>query len=427
MAYSNFKSKLRPCGFDLSARKERGPALPREMLRNAGSAIALCLALLFSAACDKGRQTAQSLPEVTYIVAQAQNVALTSELPGRTSACLVAEVRPQVSGIILQRLFAEGSEVKQGDVLYQIDPALYQAAYDNAEAGLKKARANLEAADLLARRYSEVVLVNAVSRQDYDNALADQARAEAELKAALAALEAAAINLQYTRVTAPISGRIGRSSVTPGALVTQNQPVPLAVIQKLDPVYVDVTQSSAQLLRLKKDYAGGRLKSGGADGTRAALRLEDGSLYQSAASEKEGETSQRPIYGLLKFSEVNVEQSTGTVTIRAVFQNPDGVLLPGMYVRAVLEEGILENAILLPREAIVRNNRGQPVVRLLTKNSTLENEPDVYNVNSVILDAIRAVGDRWLVPHGVKAGDLVLFEEKGKLQSGKPVKATADK
>ncbi|MDR1489738.1 MAG: efflux RND transporter periplasmic adaptor subunit [Desulfovibrio sp.] len=395
--------------------------------RHAGSAFALCLALLFSAACDKVEQTDQSLPEVTFIVAQAQNVTLTSELPGRTSACLVAEVRPQVSGIILQRLFVEGSEVKRGDVLYQIDPSLYQAAYDNAKAGLEKARANQQAADLLAGRYSEVVQVNAVSRQDYDNALAAQAQAGAELKAAQAALEAAAINLQYTRVTAPISGRIGRSSVTPGALVTQNQPIPLAVIQKLDPMYVDVSQSSEKLLRLKKDYASGRLKSGGADGTRVALRLEDGSLYQSAASEKRGEETPKPIYGLLKFSEVNVEQSTGTVTIRAVFPNPEGVLLPGMYVRAVLEEGIQENAILLPREAIVRNNRGQPVVRLLTKNSTLENEQDIYNVNSVILGATRAIGDRWLIPHGVKAGDLVLFEEKSKILSGKPVKGAADK
>ncbi|MDR2800476.1 MAG: efflux RND transporter periplasmic adaptor subunit, partial [Desulfovibrio sp.] len=366
--------------------------------RHAWIALALCPALLFSAACDKGEQKAQSLPEVTYMVAQAQNVTLSSELPGRTSACLVAEVRPQVSGIILQRLFTEGSEVKRGDVLYQIDPALYQAAYDNAMAGLEKARANRQAADLLTSRYSEVVQVNAVSRQDYDNALAAQAQAGAELMAAQAALEAAAINLQYTRVTAPISGRIGISSVTPGALVTQNQPVPLAVIQKLDPMYVDVTQSSEKLLLLKKDYASGRLKSGGTDGARVALRLEDGNLYQGAVSEKGGEAAPKPVWGLLKFSEVNVEQSTGTVTIRAVFPNPGGVLLPGMYVRAVLEEGIQENAILLPREAIVRNNRGQPVVRLLTENSTLEGGQDMYNVNSVVLGAIRAIGDRWLIP-----------------------------
>ncbi|MDR0827296.1 MAG: efflux RND transporter periplasmic adaptor subunit [Desulfovibrio sp.] len=416
-------------------------------IRRAGVLSTLAMAAaLFSTACDKTTKTEQAPPEVSYIVAGVKDITLTTELSGRTSAFMVAEVRPQVSGIIMQRLFVEGSDVKQGDVLYQIDPALYQAAHDNAKATLEKARANQAAADLLAQRYSEVVKVNAVSKQDYDNALAAQGQAKAEVLAAQAALDTASINLQYTRVTAPISGRIGRSSVTPGALVTQNQPSALSTIQQLDPMYVDVTQSSTEILRLKKDYESGSLKSSGEGGMHVSLLLEDGSLYQrnpekngagtaqknaapqenAKAEEQKGDASARqtetPLYGILKFSEVNVEQSTGAVTIRAVFPNPDGMLLPGMYVRAVFEEGVKEKAILLPQKTIIRNNRGLPTIRLLTKNATLEKAPDIYNVSTVILNTSRVIDGQWLISNGVKEGDLVLFEGIQKVQAGKPVK-----
>ena len=392
---------------------------------------------LLLAACDDKKAPQAGMPTVTYTQVRPQSVTLTTELSGRTSAFMISDVRPQVNGIILERLFVEGSDVKQGDVLYQIDPSLYQAAYDNAKATLMKAEANEVAAKLLAERYRQVVKVNAVSKQEYDNAVASYGQAQAEVAAAKAALDTAAINLAYTKVTAPVSGRIGRSSVTPGALVTQNQSDALATVQQLDPMYVDVTQSSSEMLRLKKAFSSGLLKSSGEEALRATLKLEDGTTYASRKpkidpatggqmQDAAGNPIYEPIVGTLKFSEVTVEQSTGAVTIRAVFPNPDGILMPGMYVRAVLQEGVNDEAYLVPQKTVVRNSRGQPVVQLLTKNATIQNMEGVYNVTPRILETNRAIGNNWLVTEGLKDGDLVIVDGLQKVRPGMAVKGVQE-
>ncbi len=394
---------------------------------------------LLLTACEDKAPPRPGMPTVSYLRVSPKSVTLTTELSGRTSAFMVSDVRPQVSGIILERLFVEGSDVKQGDVLYQIDPSLYQAAYDNAKATLMKAEANEVAAKLLAERYRQVVKVNAVSKQEYDNAVASQGQAQAEVAAAKAALDTAAINLAYTKVKAPVSGRIGRSTVTSGALVTQNQSDALATVQQLDPMYVDVTQSSSEMLRLKKAFSSGALKSSGEAALRATLRLEDGSLYQQRVPKKDPASGQamkdesgnpvyslEPVSGILKFSEVTVEQSTGAVTIRAVFPNPDGILLPGMYVRAALEEGVNDKAYLVPQKTVTRNSRGQAVVQLLTKNATIQNEEGVYNVSPSTLEIDRAMGNNWLVTGGLKDGDLVIIEGLQKVRPGMTVKGVPE-
>lgn len=339
-------------------------------------------------------------PEVGVEVVKPQRVALTTELSGRTCAYLIAEVRPQVGGIILKRRFTEGADVKAGEVLYEIDPASYQAAYSSAKAALARAEANLIPARLRAGRYQDLVKINAVSQQDYDDASAALKLAEADLEAGKAALETARINLAYTRVTAPISGRIGRSSVTDGALVTASQPAALATIQDLSSMYVDVTQSSAELLRLKQNLASGLLKSNGAAQAQVKLLLEDGSSY--------------PLPGRLKFSEVTVDQSTGSITLRAVFPNPKQILLPGMFVRAILEEGVREQAILVPQRGVTRNPAGNAMVMVVGGEEKVE--PRVVKV-------VRTVGDDWLVSEGLKAGDRVILEGLQKARPGTPVKA----
>ncbi len=339
-------------------------------------------------------------PEVGVVALQPQRVALTTELPGRTSAHLIAEVRPQVSGIIQKRLFTEGADVKAGEVLYQIDPATYHAAYSSAKAALARAEANLNPARLKAERYTELVKINAVSQQDYDDANAALKQTEADVESGRAALETARINLDYTKVTAPISGRIGRSSVTDGALVTANQSAALATIQQLNPIYVDVTQSSAELLRLKQNLASGLLKSSGAAQAKVKLLLEDGSPYPSP--------------GTLKFSEVTVDQSTGSVTLRAIFPNPKQILLPGMFVRAILEEGVDEHAILVPQRGVTRNPAGDAMVMVVGSEEKVE--PRVIKV-------VRTVGENWLVSEGLKAGDRVILEGLQKARPGTPVRA----
>lgn len=339
-------------------------------------------------------------PEVGIVVIQPQRVALTMELPGRTSAYLIAEVRPQVSGIIQKRLFTEGADVNAGEVLYQIDPATYQAAYNSARAALARAEANLNPARLKAERYEELVKINAVSQQDFDDASAALKQAEADVEAGKAAVETARINLAYTKVTAPISGRIGRSSVTNGALVTASQSAALATIQQLSPIYVDVTQSSAELLRLRQNLASGVLKSNGSAQARAKLLLEDGTAY--------------PLPGTLKFSEVTVDQSTGSITLRAVFPNPNQALLPGMFVRAILEEGVNEQAILVPQRGVTRNPAGNAMVMVVGSEGKVE--PRVIKV-------VRTIGDNWLVSEGLKAGDRVILEGLQKARPGTPVKA----
>ena len=356
---------------------------------------------LISGGCD--RQKAQSPPpiaEVSVVTLKLQRVMLTTELPGRTSAYLIAEVRPQVGGIIQKRLFTEGSDVKEGEVLYQIDPAVYQATYNSAKAALAKAEANLIPIRLKAGRYAELVKINAVSQQDYDDASAALKQAEADVEAGKAAVETARINLAYTRVTAPISGRIGRSSVTNGALVTASQPAALATIQQLSPIYVDVTQSSAELLRLQQNLASGLLKSNSSAQARVRLLLEDGSPY--------------PLPGTLKFSEVTVDQSTGSITLRAIFPNPKHTLLPGMFVRAILEEGVNEHAILVPQQGVTRNPAGNAMVMVVGSEEKVE--PRVIKV-------VRTVGDNWLVSEGLKAGDRVILEGLQKARPGMPVKA----
>lgn len=342
----------------------------------------------------------QGQPEVGVITVAPAPVTLTTELSGRISANLYAEVRPQVGGIIQKRLFTEGADVKEGQVLYQIDPAVYRAAYASAKAAQAKAESNVVPARLREERFRELVAIKAVSQQEYDEASAMRKQAEAEVAATKAAAEVARINLAYTRITAPIAGRIGRSAVTPGALVTANQSVPLATIQQLDSVYVDVTQSSAELLRLKRELAEGAIKEDGENQAKVKLLLEDGTSY--------------PLEGVLKFSEVTVDQTTGSITLRAVFPNPDKTLLPGMFARAVVQEGVNAQAILVPQRGVSRNPKGEAMVMVVGAGEKVE--PRVIKV-------ARTVGDKWLVSEGLGAGDRVILEGIQKARPGTPVKA----
>ena len=360
------------------------------------------LACLVVAGCGKHGAVATAPgtpPEVGVVVVQSQRVALTTELSGRTSASLIAEVRPQVGGIIQKRLFVEGTDVKAGDALYQIDPASYQAAYNSAKASLARTEANIIPARLKAERYKELVKINAVSQQDYDDASAAFKQSEADVEVGKAALETARINLAYTRVTAPISGRIGRSTVTDGALVTASQQAALATIQQLSSIYVDVTQSSADLLRLKRELASGLMKNSAAGQSRVRLQLEDGSAY--------------PLSGTLKFSEVTVDQSTGSITLRAIFPNPKQTLLPGMFVRAIVEEGVDDNAILIPQRGVTRDPKGDAMVMVVGAGEKAEVRP---------IKVVRTVGENWLVSDGLKAGDRVILEGLQKARPGNPVK-----
>ncbi len=338
-------------------------------------------------------------PEVATVVVRPRPVTLTTELPGRISALLVSEVRPQVGGIIQKRLFREGTDVKAGDVLYQIDPAVYRAAHDSALASLARAEAALEPARLKAGRYADLVKVNGVSKQDNDDAQAAYGQAKAEVAAARAAVQKARIDLDYTRVTAPVSGRIGRSSVTPGALVTANQATPLATVQQTDPVYVDVTQSTGDLLRLRRALADGKLRKAGADGAKVKLLFEDGTTYAQE--------------GALQFSDITVDPGTSVVTLRALFPNPRRDLLPGLYVRAVLEEGVNEHAILVPQAAVTRDSKGNPVVMLVSAGNTVERR-------SIRVE--RVVGSDWLVGDGLAEGDRVIVEGLQKIRPGAKVR-----
>ncbi len=350
-------------------------------------AAALSLTLLGAAAltaCDTAEQPQQGSqppPKVGIVTLEAKPFTLTSELPGRTAAYRVAEVRPQVSGIIQKRLFTEGSEVKAGQQLYQIDPATYQAT-------LKSAEASHLSTSTLAKRYKTLVSEKAVSQQQYDDANAARLQAEA-------ALEQARINVRYTKVLAPIAGRIGRSRVTEGALVSNGQAQELAVIQQLDPIYVDVTQSANELLRLRRELADGRLEQAGNNSAQATLRLEDGSDY--------------PHQGKLEFSEVSVDASTGTVTLRAVFPNPDGILLPGMFVQASLVSGVNQSAILAPQQGISRNPRGEPTAMVVNADNQVEPRT---------LKAERTAGSYWLINEGLNDGDRLITEGLQWIQPG---------
>jgi membrane fusion protein (multidrug efflux system) len=338
-------------------------------------------------------------PEVAVVVVQPERVPITTELPGRTSAYLIAEVRPQVGGIIQKRLFTEGSDVKAGNVLYQIDPAPYQAIYDNAKAALARAEANLPPIRLRTERYRELVADKAVSQQEYDDAVAALKQAEADIEYWKATVESTHINLGYTRVIAPITGRIGKSNVTVGALVTAHQPTPLAIIQQLDPIYVDATQSSANLLRLKRNIAAGRIKGDSPDQARLKLFLEDGTSY--------------PLEGNLKFSDVTVDPSTGSFILRMIFPNPKHILLPGMYVRALVQEGVVDRAILAPQQGVSRDPKGIPIAMVVDSSGKVEQRT---------LKIDRAIGDKWLISEGLKPGDRLIVEGLQKIKPGVTVK-----
>ena len=340
------------------------------------------------------------VPEVSVVTMQPERVTIITELPGRTSAYLVAEVRPQVNGIIQKRFFTEGSDVKAGELLYQIDPATYEAAYAGSKAALARAEANVISIRNRVDRYKELVTINAVSQQEYDDVTAALKQAEADIEANKAATETSRINLAYTRVTASITGRTGKSNVTVGALVTANQPTPLTVIQQLDPIYVDATQSSANLLNLKRNLAAGRIKGGSPDQARVKLLLEDGTPF--------------PLEGTLKFSDVTVDPSTGSFVLRVVFPNPKHMLLPGMYARALVQEGVMDNAILAPQQGVSRDPKGNPVALIVDAEGKVQQR---------IITVDRAMGDKWLVSSGLGAGDQLIVEGIQKVRPGASVKA----
>ena len=366
------------------------------------AAAALVLLALALTACQRSEPAASAAaaaPRVGVVVVQAQPVSLTTELPGRTAAYRIAEVRPQVNGIVLKRLFTEGGEVKAGQQLYQIDPALYQATLDSERAALARSEALVKSATLLAQRYQPLTETRAISRQTYDDAVAARDQARADVLAAKAAVDRARINLVYTRVLAPISGIVGRSTVTEGALVTANQSAPLATVQQIDPIYVDVVQSSAQLLRLQNQLAQGHIaRADGPQAARVSLTLEDGSTFDHD--------------GKLQFSEVTVDPSTGSVTLRAVFPNPDRRLLPGMFVRARLNEGVAQQGLLVPQRGVVRNQRGLPTVNVVNA----ENKIEVREIS-----ADRVVGDSWLVTGGLQPGEKVVVEGLQTIRPGMAV------
>ncbi len=339
--------------------------------------------------------------EVGVMTLQPQTQRLTSELPGRTKAWLSAEIRPQVGGIVQQRLFTEGAQVKAGEVLYVIDPASYQAALDQARATTAEALAALDSARLKTTRYAELVKIDAISKQDHEDAQASLQSAQAVYQAAQAAEKSARINLAYTRITSPITGRVESSSVTPGALVTASQDTPLTTVQQLDPLYVDITQSSTEVLRLKRELAAGRLSKAGDDEARIMLRLEDGSEYNHA--------------GRLQFSGASVSQSTGSVTLRAVVPNPDGLLLPGMYVRAVLEEAVDKKALLVPQRAVTRGHSGTTSVLLAVDGKVEQRQINIG----------RSVGNQWWVDSGLATGDQVIVEGGQKVRVGDSVRTVA--
>ena len=356
--------------------------------------------------CDAPRANAPAaaatIPEVGIYPVTAQDVTITTELAGRTATYLIAEVRPQVSGIIKERPFREGTDVTAGQVLYQIDPASYQAAYDLALATVARDQASLSSAQLKVDRYKDLVTTKAVSREAYDDAVAALRQAKATVAMSQAAVESARIDLDYTRVTAPIAGRIGRSSVTQGALVTANQDQALATIQQLDPIYVDVTQSSAQLLRLQRALREGQLQRPDALAAQVGLILEDGTTY--------------PHKGRLQFSEVSVAASTGSITLRAVFPNPDHQLLPGMFVRAVVEEGIRPQALVVPQRGVSRDAHGNATALVLGADGKVEQR-------QLAID--RALGNQWLVDSGLAAGDRLIIEGLQKVRAGAQARPAA--
>jgi len=357
---------------------------------------------LLMASCQPGQQQAPPpapTPQVAAVTVQPQQILLTTELPGRTSAYRMAEIRPRVNGLVLKRLFTEGADVQAGNLLYQIDPAPFQAALANAKAALGRSEANLPAIRSRVARYQELLADQAVSQQEYDDAASALRQTEADIAYGQATLETARINLAYTRITAPISGRIGRSNATEGAIVTAYQPQALATIQQMDPIYVDVPQSTTELLRLKRRLAGGLLNQNGSDQKTVTLLLEDGTRY--------------PQEGTFQFRDVTVDPSTGSVILRAIFPNPEGFLLPNMFVRAVMKEGVDEKALLIPQQAVSRDPKGNPVALIVDAEN-------IVHQRMLVVD--RAIGDQWLVASGLEPGERVIVEGLQKVRPGASVR-----
>lgn len=362
------------------------------------------LLLLACVACSPQPATAPvPVPEVLTLTARTESVNLDTELPARVVAQAAAEVRPQVGGILLRRLFTEGAMVRAGQTLYQIDPTPYEAALQGAEASLASARATERVSRLLAERYRSLLAEHTISQQDFDNADAAWDQAQAAVREREAAVASARINLQWTRITAPLSGRTGRSLVTPGALVSANQATALTTVSQLDPIYVDFTQSSADLLRLRREAADGMLDRSAGQTGNVELVLEDGTTYAHK--------------GRLRLTEVTVDASTGAVTLRAEFPNPDGLLLPGMFVKAILTEGVNDNAILVPQEALTRTRQGQAFVRLVDADGRLAQRE---------VSVTRAIGTRWLVEKGLVPGDVVVVEGAANAAPGTAVAIASD-
>ncbi|MFM0418133.1 efflux RND transporter periplasmic adaptor subunit [Paraburkholderia aromaticivorans] len=359
-------------------------------------------AVLLAACGPKQSAPPPQTPEVGVVTVQPTAVPVVTELPGRTSAFLVAQVRARVDGIVLRREFTEGSQVKAGQRLYKIDPAPYIATLNNAKATLAKAQANLVSTTAQANRYKVLVAANAVSKQDYDNAVASEGQAAADVAAGKAAVDTAQINLGYTDVVSPVSGQIGVSQVTPGAYVQASAATLMATVQTLDPVYVDLTQSSLDGLKLRREMQEGRLKTSGPDAAKVSLILEDGRTY----SEK----------GKLQFTDVTVDQGTGSVTVRAIFKNADKVLLPGMFVRARIEEGVNDHALVVPQVGVTHDQKGQPTALV------------VGNDNKVVLRQLTTsgtYGSNWVVESGLNPGDRVIVQGTDKAKPGMQVKTVA--
>jgi membrane fusion protein (multidrug efflux system) len=364
--------------------------------RSHGLRVAPIALLMLLAACSQEKAPQKGPVEVGVVTLSAQNVTVASELPGRTVSTSMSEVRPQVSGIIQKRLFTEGSMVRAGQPLYQIDQRLYRASRDEALATLASAQATAAAAQAKAQRYRSLGDTEAVSAQDRDDVIATARQAQAAVQQARASLQTSNVNLEFTLVRAPISGRIGRTLFTPGALVTASQTDPLTTIQQLDPIYVDVTQSSAQLLALRRSLASGKTLPASAT---IRLKLEDGSDY--------------PLEGRIEFAEPIVDPDSGTVTLRARFPNPDGLLLPGMFVRVVAPQSVVPNAILAPQQGIARDPKGNATALVVTKANKVEQRT---------VTAAQAIGDKWLITAGLKAGDRLIVEGTDKVQPGATIK-----
>lgn len=378
------------------------------------ASLSLVVAVLLMAGCSKSNQQgpgaggAEHVAQVTVVTIKAQPVALKRELPGRASAYAIAEVRPQVGGILKRRVFREGADVKAGEVLYEIDPALYQAALGNARAALAKAEANQVTIKLKAQRYAELAKSGVISKQDNDDIVASLGQAEADVTAAKSAVQTAEINLGYTRITAPIAGRIGKSEVTAGALLTANQANAIATIQQLDPIYVDVTETSGEMMRLRREFLEGSLRTvNGAVRTDRAhikvnLLLEDGTQYD--------------LPGKLRFADVTVDENTSSVTVRAEFPNPKHEILPGMYVRAVIEAGMQQHAMLVPQQAVTHDPTGAALVLVLTPQGIVEQRH---------LNVDRVVNNQWVIRDGLQDGEQVIVEGAQKVKVGDKAKAAS--